>query len=641
MRAPASPVSKPAVSRTAQQQNEARQRRRHRFCLLLVMLLLAITVGLLRFFVFSPAGTGWAINKFFKEEAGQPNSPPPAAPPAVSAPLRGTIYDRNLEELAVSYRLYSLQAHPAELTDLQEAAARLASAAGADAEELFRRLASREQMVELTVGLDAEQAKVVETLALPGVSCKPVEARYYPGHAAAGRLLGFVNEGNGLSGTEALYDSLLQPGAFRPAEAQEIDFAGQTHLGPQAADLVLSLDLKLQKRLEEGLNDWRRQNGATAGAALVLDVETGRLLAAVRQPGFDPNYFWQTGAQAVLPKEDGPFFPAEFYPELLRPLLAEAAAAGNAELGGDLLPAAVRISSEFTQEDWDAIWQKFGFDQPVPELLPLDPKHPAAENGLLRNGRLSAADIAVGAAALLNGGKRLTPWFLEAVHDPDRRQFFSRQADASPAQRLVSPAAGVQLRRSLLHDSFWASSEGFLYTNSVAAAAEKNGLREQHLQAVLIAAAPQNKPSLLLVLAADYGALYPQPADFTLFHDQNKLAELGRNLLPVLAKFAGDSTAALKEPPTARNEANLRRFLLSRRLNRPAAEEKEYEQAPQVMPDVVGLSLRQALRRLNPHKLRVQIKGSGRVVAQKPAAKTSLTKIDTCELRLEPLFKEK
>jgi cell division protein FtsI (penicillin-binding protein 3) len=628
MRRPVSSVKKPAVPRAIQPQDKARRKRRHRLCLLLIILLLAGGVWLLRRLQFSFADAGTMLRHAFSEEQ---SAPVPAAPPP--APLRGAIYDRNLEEMAVSYRLYSLQAHPAELADRQRAAERLAATAGADAEELLRRLSSGEQTVELTVGMDAEQANAVEELRLPGVSCRPVEARYYPGHAAAGRLLGFVSEGAGLSGIEALCDNLLQPGAFRPADALDIDFSGQTSVGPQAADLLLTLDFKLQKRLEEEFDAYRQQTGAVSGSAIVLDPETGRLAAAIRQPGFDPNYFWQIGGQTAMPKEDGPLFPADFYPELLRPLLNEAGAATG--LDSEVVPAAVSPPISFGEQDMTARWREFGFDQPAPELLPLDPKHPVADSAT-PDRRLNAADIAVGAAVLLNGGKRVTPWFLHAVYDPDRHHFFSRSLAASPPQRLVAPAAGVQLRRRLLHDSFWASSEGFLYVNSSSAPAEKNGLFDWHVQDVLIAAVPQEKPRLLLALVIEHGALYP-PLHPEQGQNREMLAELGRRLLPVLAKHASEETA-LPQPPAARNETNLRRFLLSRRLNRPAAEEKEYELTPQVMPDVVGLSLRQALRRLNPHKLRVQIKGSGRVAAQKPAANASLAKIETCELTLKPLF---
>lgn len=535
-----------------------------------------------------------------------------------------------MEELAVSYQLHTLRVHPAELPDRHEAARQLALAVGAEVEDFQQRLESKEPVVELIIGIDAAQAQAAKSLELPGVSCLPVEARYYPGHAAAGRLLGFVSDGAGLSGVEALFDQLLQPGAFRPAQTEEINFAQETHLGPQAADILLTLDLRLQKRLEEELEAWRRRKGAASGSALALDPETGRLLAAVRQPGLDPNYFWQTNGQA-LPNEDGPLFPAEFRPELLHPLLAAAAAAQDAGLDEALLPPLISPPQlRLSQERLAQSWHEFGFDQPAPELLPFDPKVPTDEpNGL------SAADIAAGAAILLNSGKRISPWLLKAVYDPDRHHFFSRDLSADSPQRLLAPAAGVQLRRRLLYDSPWSSKDGFLYINSTVAETVSKGWQERHLQDILIAAVPQEQPRLLLVVAVDYGFLYPQPPNLEQAQDKAALTELGRRLLPLLTHFSAEDGPPAS-PPETKNEANLRRFLLSRRLNRPAAEERIDPPAPQIMPDVIGLSLRQGLRRLNPHKLRVTVRGSGRIVAQKPTANTSLAKIETCELTLEP-----
>ncbi|CAK8715998.1 Cell division protein FtsI (Penicillin-binding protein 3) [Candidatus Electronema aureum] len=591
------------------------------------------------------AGGGWLLRRYLPvplwsshpqiQQETETVQPPSTTPLPV---LRGAIYDRHVEEMAVSYQLYSLQAHPAELIDRQEAATQLARIIGMDAEAILQGLQSKEPVTELAVGLDARQAVEAEALQLPGISCIPIEVRYYPNHAAAGRLLGFVSEGVGLSGAEALYDGLLQPGAFRPAEATGVDFAGQTNLGPQAADLLLTLDLKLQKRLEQELEDWRRRKGAASGSAIVLDPETGRLLATVRQPSFDPNYFWQTGGQA-LPKDDGPLFPAEFFAELLEPLLTEVAIVQEAGLSSNELPATVSAPhSDLSQEQRAHSWQEFGFDQPAQDMLPLDPKQqPMPEESAARDGRLSVADIAVGTASVLNSGKRIVPWFLKAVYDPDRQQFFSRDLSSVAPKRLIPPAAGVQLRRQLLHESAWSSKEGFLFVNSTAAMVFKNGLSEHHLQDILIAAASQELPRILLVMAIDYGSLYPQPPDIDPTQDRELLAELGHRLLPILAKYTAEDALSDK-PPGTKNEANLRRFLLSRRLNRHSAEEKSYEDTPQVMPDLIGLSLRQGLRRLNPHKLRVQIKGSGKIKAQKPAANASLVKIDTCELTLEPPF---
>uniref|UniRef100_UPI004056A71B hypothetical protein n=1 Tax=Candidatus Electronema sp. TaxID=2698783 RepID=UPI004056A71B len=605
------------------------QRRRRRIGLFLLIVLLLGAGGWLIYRL--PLRDAWQnarqrVSRFFA--AAEPVIVPKPLPA-----LRGSIYDRNMEEMAVSYRLFSLQANPAELNDRELLAGQLAQLIGADSNELLKRLQSTEPTVELAAGLDARQAEEIEELRLPGIFCKPAEFRYYPGHAAAGRLLGFVSEGIGLGGIESLYDAALQPGDFRRADAPEANFAGETSLGPQAADLLLTLDLKLQKQIELLLDSHRQQADAAAGYALVIDPDSGRLLAAVRQPAFDPNYFWQTEGE----REDAPLFPRELSKELLRPLLAEAAAIEEAGLGDTPPPAAVSPPARgLSEEELECRWHEFAFDQPVPELLPLDSKAPAPEE----RGGMSATDIAVGAAALLNSGRRVTPWLLKAVYDPDRRRFFNRDPESNPPRRLLPPAAGVQLRRRLLHNSPWGGKDGFLFASSVTAAnLTKNGLSEHRLQELLIAAAPQDMPRLLLVLAVDYRRLNPPPpssAEAGQTDSRERLLSLGRSLLELLAAHSS-ADATTDKPPPARNEANLRRFLLSRKLNRPVAEEKNYDPAAaETMPRLVGLSLRHGLQRLNLRNIRMQIRGSGMIVAQKPAPGTALAKIETCELTLEP-----
>lgn len=557
-------------------------------------------------------------------EAGQIS---PAQPPDERLPLRGTIYDRNLNELAVSYRLYSLFVQPLKLADRAEAAEQLAQILSTDSADILRRLQGEETTVELAKGLDARQAAAVSALRQSGIYCTSAEARHYPGHAAAGQLLGFTSEGTGLSGCEALYDPVLQPGGFRCAEAPELDCAGQETLGKGLADVVLSLDLDLQQQLEELLARHLQQQEAASGSIVVLYPESGQVLAMVRQPGLDPNYFWQADEQ----REEHPLFAAEFFPELVRPLLTEAAAISEAGLDGNLLPATVSAPAYgLGKEQLEQYWHEFGLDQPVPNLLSSSEQNAAAETD--QAGRLSAVQIAAGAASLFNSGKRIAPWLLKAVYDHGQQRFFTRNPAANPASRILPPAVGINLRRKLLDAH--PGEEGFLFVASSSVMTEKQGLNEHHLQELLLAAVPGDSPRLLLIMAIDYGRLEPSPPAA----EQNgeNLQDLGRKLLSLLA--AKQEEPPLELPPAEKNEANLRRFLLSRQLKQPDGKEKQAALSASVMPSVIGMSLRKGIQQLNRHHLAVRIQGSGRIVAQKPAAGTPLTDLKLCELTLEPPF---
>ncbi|CAK8714567.1 Cell division protein FtsI (Penicillin-binding protein 3) [Candidatus Electronema halotolerans] len=613
-----------AANRPAARQQSGK----HRLCCLLFVLLAAAGLGLLRQFL------------YFLNDGSQPARQPAAADQlkenASALPaLRGTIYDRHLHEMAVSYQLFSLQAHPEELADRQAEAEKLALIIGTGKDMLLQQMQGGDTVVELAGNLSQKQAAEAAALHLPGIRLQSAEARCYPGHAAAGHLLGFVSEGIGLSGVEARCDSLLQPGEFRKAEAPGIDFAGQESLGATAADIILTIDFTLQKKLEQRISAYRQAVEAASASALVLNMDSGELLAAVRQPSFDPNYFWKS-------KEDSILFPQIFSPDLLRPLLAQAAAVRETGTVAAVPPDVVSPPDHgLRQEELTANWQKFGFDQTAsePELaspaVPLQKTEPQKEDA-----KLSAIQMAAGAAALFNNGKRLKLWLLKAVYDPDHERLFQHDPDAATPQRIIPPAVGVLLRQNLLHHSRWSHEQGFLFGNRIVFAEPvRNGLQQQRVQELLLLAAPRENPRLLLLLALDYGRLEPPPFAGDAEEEAAQQPEdLGRSLLALLTDYAKEKDSPLQKPPKEKNETNMRRFFLSRQLSLPSAEEEKAADSSggRIMPDLKGLSLRKGLQRLNSCKLKIQIRGSGKIRRQHPAAGTSLEKIDRCTLILRP-----
>jgi cell division protein FtsI (penicillin-binding protein 3) len=607
--------SRPAA---AANQPAARQRSgKHRLCCLLFLLLAAACLGLLRQFL------------YFLNDGSQPVQPPTAEQTKENAlpALRGTIYDRHLHEMAVSYQLFSLQAHPDELADRQAEAEKLALIIGTGKDMLLQQMQSGDTLVELADNLSQKQAKEAAALHLPGIRLQAAEARCYPGHAAAGHLLGFVSEGIGLSGMEAKCDTLLQTGEFRKAEAQGIDFAGQESLGPTAADIILTIDFTLQKKLEQFISAYRQAIEAVSASAIVLNIESGELLTAVRQPGCDPNYFWKSSEDSVL-------FPQIFSPELLRPLLAQAAAVRQTETIAAVPPDVVSPPDHgLGAEELAASRQEFGFDPAALDLsalpAPLNKRIAPPEEA----GKLSVIQMAVSAAGLFNSGKQLKPWLLKAVYDPDHDRLFQHDPDAAAPQRIMPPAVGVLLRQNLLHHSRWSQPQGFLLRNrTVFAEPARNGLQEQHVQELLLLAAPKENPRLLLLLALEHGHLEPTPP-----RDAEE-EDAGQSLLALLAEHAKEEDSPAQKPPKEKNETNMRRFFLSRQLSLPSAEEEKAADSSsgRIMPDVTGLSLRKGLQRLSPCKLKVQIQGSGKIRRQHPAAGTSLEKIDRCTLILTP-----
>ncbi len=546
------------------------------------------------------------------------------------AVLRGTVYDRNFNELSVSYQLFTLYVHPTELSDRHSAAENLARILSMDQDFLEDRLKNVQPVIEIADDLDKQQAAEIEALNLNGVQCKVREDRYYPGHRAAAYLLGFVDNSTGLSGVEALYDSVLQPGEFQVASVPEVDVADVESPGRTTTDVILTIDMDLQKKVEQQLQEYRKTHGAAGGMALVLEAGTGRVLAMVSQPGFDPNYFWHADEE----KLQGFVYRQQFNRELIRPLLKTAAAIFDAGLNGNILPVTVRAPDYGLAEDTiDEYWTQFKLQQPVQTLLPSGGKESEPDGaGQNTDQQLSGAQLAIGLASLLNGGSRLTPYFLHSLYDHSRNHFYGRKKSAILQQRIMPPANGIHLRRELLSQPPWKEKEGFLFVNRETNISKRQGFTDHQIQEVLVAAIPRKIPKVLMLMAVDYKTLYPLPSDVHKGKKKNNdLAALGRRLLPVLA--VSSTFDHIAEHPGRKSEENYRRFLISRRLELPE-EKKAYAGVDKVMPEVTGLSLRKGLQRISPYHLKVSIRGSGRIVAQNPAPGEPVAESGACELIL-------
>ena len=558
--------------------------------------------------------------------------------------LRGTIYDRNMEEMSVSYRLFSLFVQPHELVNRDAAAEQLALILNMDKQHILQRLQYAEDSVELANDLEIRQVEELEQLHLSGVYSRPREIRYYPDHAVAGQILGFVSGHAGLSGVEALYDVVVEPGEFRQVNIPAVDFSGYDILGKTVSDVVLTVDMGLQKQLDVALDEYRQRKGASSGSAIAIKPDTGQIMAMVSQPGFDPNYFWQTEEQRA---HDALFAP-HYHQDLLRPLLVQAAALLENSMN-PVLPVTISIPDYgLPRQVLHDYWLKLGLRQPVPDFLPVsssqhekfftsgtDTGTHTLEDVFSLSETLSPMQMIYGVATLLNSGYRVMPWLLHGVYDHHEKRFFLRDDNAFPRKRILPPVQGIWLRRELLQDSSFSQEEGFLFTHSVATTSQHNRLTVHHIQELLLTAAPQEKPEVLLLVTVDYGTLdpYPPEVEHRSLGGLGGLLGVGRNLLPLLKQHAG-TEKDLTQPLPEKNAANLRRYFLSKKLSSAEVKESLVHTEP-IMPSLIGLTLRKGLQQINRYNIKVRIQGSGRIVEQKPAAGELLNETENCELILE------
>jgi cell division protein FtsI (penicillin-binding protein 3) len=557
-----------------------------------------------------------AVGKISSLSAGQT----PAEPV-----LRGTVFDRKLNELAVSYRLFSLLVNPVEVVDRRQVADALAPIVGEKADNLDARLKTAQYSMVLADDLDERQAEQIVALQLRGVTCKATEARFYPGHTAASHVLGFMGDGVGLAGVEGKYHSVLQAGGFRKSNIQDIDFQAQESLGLKGADMVLTLDIDLQRQLENRFREHLAAQGTEKGMGLLIEPGSGRILALVNQPSFNPNYFWKANENNRVNR----IYNHVLDKSLIRPILARAAAIEREGLDGPgLLPTTVAAPDYgFNGEQLDAFEQKIQLYGSVFGNWESGPGAPERPDALPV---VTGVQVGVTLASLVNGGWRITPYVVDSLYDHATQKRYYRSNEATEKRHVLDPALGVKIRRELFTDWLQDKDNMAVFTaEQVRIQAEKE-LSRYSMQELFLGLAPAKQPKLLLMMAVEQDHLLPMPGEK--YNEKEALEQMGRELLAVLAKTP--SPEGLPERPPEKSQENLRQFFISKRLNFRNAPGKANEPVP-VMPQMRGMSLRKGLQQIDQYKLKVRINGSGRIVAQYPLPGQPLLGVNECILTLD------
>lgn len=210
---------------------------------------------------------------------------------------RGDITDRNGEPLAVSTPVDSVWIDPAGLDGDVQQLPQLARVLGVDRAELMRRVTSNmsRQFLYVERWVAPAQARRVAALDLPGVNLAREYRRYYPAGEVTGHVLGFTSVDDvGQEGLELAFDSWLagqdgQKRVIQDSTGQEVEDVDSIRAVRPGRDLALSLDLRIQYLAYRELKSAILANHAHAGSVLVIDVDTGEILAMVNQPAFNPN----------------------------------------------------------------------------------------------------------------------------------------------------------------------------------------------------------------------------------------------------------------------------------------------------------------------------------------------------------------
>ncbi len=214
----------------------------------------------------------------------------------ILAPQRGRIYDRNGDLLAMAVEAETIYAVPGLVTEPMFIAQQVGGLLGVDPDTLLTRLESDKDFVYLKRQVDLDQAEQIRQLELPGVFFEPETTRSYPAGAVAAHVTGFVDvDGNGLEGLELYYDELLRGTPGRQIFEKSLSGTpipqGRREEIPAVpgADLVTTIDIPLQYSTQDACSEALERTQGTGCWVVVLEVETGNVLAMAGAPVFDPT----------------------------------------------------------------------------------------------------------------------------------------------------------------------------------------------------------------------------------------------------------------------------------------------------------------------------------------------------------------
>ena len=229
---------------------------------------------------------------------------------------RGDIFDRNMNILASSKTVENVYIDPRELhqtrMDLDGISKALAEILDVDAARVRKLADDQSRRYHLIADrVEEKEAALVRQYIndnhITGIHLEPNTRRYYPYGTRAAQVIGFTNASNdGAEGIEASYDELLagEPGRVATTKGNnemDMPYSVERYLaGKTGASVITTLDMTVQACLEQGMQEaidrYRVLNGAFG---MVMDVDTGEILAMATLGSYDPNNYLEIGDPGV------------------------------------------------------------------------------------------------------------------------------------------------------------------------------------------------------------------------------------------------------------------------------------------------------------------------------------------------------
>ena len=599
------------------------------------------------------------------------------------AAKRGEILDRRGELLAFSVDADTISADPYEVKDVERTARLLCDALDAcDAGKrgwLNQALRKETRFVFIERQVSPEAARRVKALELPGIVVYTENKRYYPNRQLGANFIGYVGlDNDGLAGLEAKYDSrirgregvmMLQTDGLRKA------IAVRQERPPTAGDsLELTIDQILQHIAERELRAGVLEHNAQGGMAIVMDPHTGEILALANYPTFNPNAFaradgndranravqhiYEPGStfklvtaaaaieEGVLQTTDLIDCAPGFIKILGRKPIYDVHRYGVLSFEDVIVKSsnvgAIKAGLRTGAERLGVYINRFGFGQVlspdftgqsrgiVHDPAKLDPSGIASVSMGYQIG-VTPLQMVAAVSSVANGGTLYEPRLVRAFIRNGRREAVA----ARPLRRTVSPATAATLTEIMeavveRGTATSAKIDGYTIAGKTGTAAKiVNGRYSNYdYNTSFVGFMPSRKPALAIIVVID------SPHGKVTAYGGTVAAPIFKRIAEASLRHLGIGPNLNAPPPVllARHDPNV---LPIRPVRGTAAMEQLLKPASAgLMPDLRGLSAREAVQSLTSIGLRARLTGSGFVVEQSLEPGAPLVRGDGVVLKL-------
>jgi cell division protein FtsI (penicillin-binding protein 3) len=602
--------------------------------------------------------------------------------PVVAPAKRGDILDRNGNMLAVSVDVYSVFADPTEVTDPEGTAAAICAALAectpADRQGYVRSLKRKARFVYLPRKISRDEGIRLRDLKLKGVGFLRESRRYYPKRDLAAHVLGYVGLDNvGLAGVESRYDShvrgregriLIQVNANQQALSSRVE-----REATGGSTVELTIDQYIQNIAERELRAGVIENRAAGGAAIVMDPSSGAILALANYPTFNPNAFVRadddvrrnravqdlyepgstfkivTASAAIEEGIIGPDDLVDCGPGYItfpgRPPIDDVHRYGVLSFTDVIVKSsnvgAIRVGLRLGPERLGRYVSRFGFGQTLaPDFRGESPGivwNPARlDNSALASVSMgyqvgvTPIQMAAAVSSIANGGTLFEPHVVGAFIQDGKRTEVARK----PVRRTVSERTAAILT-AIMEDvvvrgtATAARIDGYTVAGKTGTAAKLVDGRysKSEYNASFIGFVPSRRPALAVVVVIDS----PRAKGY---YGGTVAAPVFKRIAEATLRHLGVPPTIDPAPPVLVAQRSPEQVVTPVPVNVTLPKKPEDAVATGLMPDLHGLSAREALRRLTRAGLSGRLHGRGVVVSQRPAAGAPLLPGDVCVLTL-------